>query len=239
MLPELPAVVRRDARRAARAGRAGRRRPRTSTRRRHIGLRPDAARLRHPDLRRRRAGARRRHRARARTRRARTRRIEHHDAPRRGRVRRRPARRARRVHAGDRARSRRAPRRRPRRRARARRLVRARRRAAARPARRRTPTQPSSSSQLWPEHFDLACEIGDADAGTRANYGASPGDAAIPEPYLYVGPVGRRAGAPGLLGRVPVRRRAHLRASCAAPAEAGAAGPAVLRATRCAAPRRG
>ena len=43
-------------------------------------------------------------------------------------------------------------------------------------------------AQLWPEHFDLAFELGDADAGTRANYGASPGDADHPEPYLYVGP---------------------------------------------------
>jgi len=35
---------------------------------------------------------------------------------------------------------------------------------------------------LWPEHFDLATTIGEA------NYGASPGDATIAEPYLYVGP---------------------------------------------------
>jgi len=42
--------------------------------------------------------------------------------------------------------------------------------------------------QLWPEHFDVAVDLGNADAGQRANYGASPGDAAIPEPYLYVGP---------------------------------------------------
>ena len=48
--------------------------------------------------------------------------------------------------------------------------------------------QSPSAVLLWPEHFDLACELGDADAGTRANYGASPGDAAIAEPYLYVGP---------------------------------------------------
>lgn len=49
---------------------------------------------------------------------------------------------------------------------------------------------------LWPEHFDLACELGDADAGTRANYGASPGDEGIAEPYLYVGPrdAGHRTG---------------------------------------------
>lgn len=48
--------------------------------------------------------------------------------------------------------------------------------------------QPSTESQIWPEHFDLACEIGSADAGTRATYGASPGDDVIAQPYLYVGP---------------------------------------------------
>jgi hypothetical protein len=41
---------------------------------------------------------------------------------------------------------------------------------------------------LWPEHFDVAFEAGSEDAGQRANYGASPGDAEHPEPYLYVGP---------------------------------------------------
>jgi hypothetical protein len=46
---------------------------------------------------------------------------------------------------------------------------------------------PSTELQIWPEHFDLACELGDEGA-TRANYGASPGDDGIPEPYLYVGP---------------------------------------------------
>jgi hypothetical protein len=50
------------------------------------------------------------------------------------------------------------------------------------------PDVSSADAQIWPEHFDLACEIGDEAAGTRANYGASPGDAGIPEPYLYVGP---------------------------------------------------
>jgi hypothetical protein len=58
------------------------------------------------------------------------------------------------------------------------------------------PEQPASEAQLWPEHFDLACELGSADEGTRANYGASPGDGLIPEPYLYVGPwkTDRRTG---------------------------------------------
>lgn len=41
-----------------------------------------------------------------------------------------------------------------------------------------------SRVQLWPEHFDLAIEIGPAE--TRASYGASPGDDHHPEPYLYV-----------------------------------------------------
>jgi hypothetical protein len=45
-----------------------------------------------------------------------------------------------------------------------------------------------SPATLWPEHFDLGCEIGDPAAGTRAVYGASPGDGSIDEPYLYVAP---------------------------------------------------
>jgi hypothetical protein len=35
---------------------------------------------------------------------------------------------------------------------------------------------------LWPEHFDLGVVL------DRVNYGCSPGDVALPEPYLYVGP---------------------------------------------------
>jgi hypothetical protein len=50
------------------------------------------------------------------------------------------------------------------------------------------PPGASSPAQLWPEHFDLATEAGDESHGTRANYGASPGDETIDEPYLYVGP---------------------------------------------------
>lgn len=42
-------------------------------------------------------------------------------------------------------------------------------------------------TQLWPGHFDPAIAMGDAEAGSRATYGASPGDAAHDEPYLYVG----------------------------------------------------
>lgn len=42
----------------------------------------------------------------------------------------------------------------------------------------------ASRPQLWPGHFDPAIEIGDENH--RGSYGASPGDGAIPEPYLYV-----------------------------------------------------
>jgi hypothetical protein len=50
------------------------------------------------------------------------------------------------------------------------------------------PANPPSLLQLWPEHFDIAVDLGDTAAGGRANFGASPGDAVHPEPYLYVGP---------------------------------------------------
>jgi hypothetical protein len=42
--------------------------------------------------------------------------------------------------------------------------------------------------RLWPEHFDIAIELGAEGDGVRANYGASPGDGDHSEPYLYVGP---------------------------------------------------
>ena len=42
--------------------------------------------------------------------------------------------------------------------------------------------------RLWPEHFDVATDLGDEPAGTRATAGASPGDENHDEPYLYVGP---------------------------------------------------
>lgn len=44
----------------------------------------------------------------------------------------------------------------------------------------------TSEVQLWPEHFDPAAELGDQQKGQRASFGGSPGDAAHPEPYLYV-----------------------------------------------------
>lgn len=42
----------------------------------------------------------------------------------------------------------------------------------------------ASEPQLWPGHFDPAIEVGDENH--RGSYGASPGDAAIDEPYLYL-----------------------------------------------------
>src|SRR5205085_11023804 len=36
------------------------------------------------------------------------------------------------------------------------------------------------------EHFDLSVDLGDEKAGRRGTFGASPGDAVDPDPYLYV-----------------------------------------------------
>jgi hypothetical protein len=44
----------------------------------------------------------------------------------------------------------------------------------------------ASPINLWPEHFDIATELGTGD--TRATYGVSPGDADHAEPYAYVSP---------------------------------------------------
>jgi hypothetical protein len=48
------------------------------------------------------------------------------------------------------------------------------------------PHDDASEPQLWPEHFDAAIEMGSEDRGLRASYGASPGDHAHDEPYVYV-----------------------------------------------------
>jgi hypothetical protein len=50
------------------------------------------------------------------------------------------------------------------------------------------PEDDPSPAYLWPEHFDIAIELGSEAHGTRANYGLSPGDEQHDEPYLYVGP---------------------------------------------------
>jgi hypothetical protein len=47
---------------------------------------------------------------------------------------------------------------------------------------------PSQQPVLWPEHLDVAITV------DEVNYGVSPGDAHIPEPYAYVGPWTARRG---------------------------------------------
>jgi hypothetical protein len=54
-----------------------------------------------------------------------------------------------------------------------------------------------SRVQLWPEHFDVALELGREAQGARAAYGLSPGDEGHDKPYLYVAP--SSAPAPGPL----------------------------------------
>ncbi|HSD80688.1 MAG TPA: hypothetical protein VLB47_08505 [Solirubrobacteraceae bacterium] len=44
----------------------------------------------------------------------------------------------------------------------------------------------ASGAILWPEHFDVAIELGPP--GRRATYGGSPGDEQHDLPYLYVAP---------------------------------------------------
>ena len=76
------------------------------------------------------------------------------------------------------------------------------------------PDVPSSDAQLWPEHFDLACELGDADAGTRANYGVVARRRRDSASRTSTSGRGTPARRTGVLGRLPVRRRVHLRRSC-------------------------
>jgi hypothetical protein len=47
---------------------------------------------------------------------------------------------------------------------------------------------PDDMPILWPEHFDVGVTVGEV------NYGVSPGDDAIPEPYAYVGPWNPQTG---------------------------------------------
>lgn len=41
---------------------------------------------------------------------------------------------------------------------------------------------PGEEPVLWPEHFDIAVMV------DEINYGLSPGDSCLSEPYAYVGP---------------------------------------------------
>jgi hypothetical protein len=66
-----------------------------------------------------------------------------------------------------------------------------------------------SRVQLWPEHFDLAVELGSEAAGARAAYGLSPGDDGHDEPYAYVAPWA--APPPGELWQATGFRGAEMR----------------------------
>jgi hypothetical protein len=67
----------------------------------------------------------------------------------------------------------------------------------------------ASRVQLWPEHFDVAFDCLPADA--RATFGASPGDGAVDEPYLYVLPLQREVERPSTLWNAESFRGAILR----------------------------
>jgi hypothetical protein len=47
---------------------------------------------------------------------------------------------------------------------------------------------PSQEPVLWPEHLDVGITL------EEVNFGVSPGDAHLPEPYAYVGPWTQRQG---------------------------------------------
>ncbi len=51
-----------------------------------------------------------------------------------------------------------------------------------------SPDGEGSRVQLWPEHFDMAVELGSQQEGRRAAYGLSPGDDEHERPYVYVTP---------------------------------------------------
>jgi hypothetical protein len=48
------------------------------------------------------------------------------------------------------------------------------------------PDDAPSTPTLWPEHLDVGLDLGDESRGARGTFGASPGDAEHPEPYVYV-----------------------------------------------------
>ncbi|WP_420452387.1 hypothetical protein [Ilumatobacter sp.] len=61
------------------------------------------------------------------------------------------------------------------------------------------PDPRASIVRLWPEHFDIGVDLAvdpEGKPGSRVNLGASPGDAAHEEPYLYVGPWGDERPGP-------------------------------------------
>src|SRR6266540_4216053 len=51
------------------------------------------------------------------------------------------------------------------------------------------PQVPDEQRVLWPEHFDVGISV------DEINYGVSPGDGYLDEPYAYVGPQQPREGS--------------------------------------------
>lgn len=77
-----------------------------------------------------------------------------------------------------------------------------------------------STVQLWPEHFDAGCTVGQG-SGADVNLGFSPGDSFSEEPYAYIGPWGpERPGDPTFwnapFGAAVPRSRAGGFAECVA-----------------------
>jgi len=89
------------------------------------------------------------------------------------------------------------------------------------------PSSAPATIQLWPEHFDAGTDVGLASGG-RVNLGFSPGDAAEPEPYVYLGPRGPGRPGPSEYWNAPFG--AKLRRSELAPGDRAAACTAFLTA---------
>ncbi|HTU71924.1 MAG TPA: hypothetical protein VMG38_00255 [Trebonia sp.] len=80
---------------------------------------------------------------------------------------------------------------------------------------------PAETPVLWPEHFDVAIRVGDV------NYGVSPGDAHLAEPYAYVGPGQvRRATSSGTPPSAPLAHCGTSTASLALSPSSPTAAPA-------------
>ncbi len=88
----------------------------------------------------------------------------------------------------------------------------------------------ASVVQLWPEHFDLAVDL--AVGATRANVGVSPGDAAHPSPYVYVGPWSAERPGDGDYWNAPFGAVASYETLAAAPDPTAAASAFVAHGLR-------
>ena len=128
-----------------------------------------------------------------------------------------------RLHADDPVRARPVDRARRRHRARARGVDRVRRRRCSSSCARPTPRTTRRPRRSGPSTSTSRASSATRRPGTRATYGASPGDEAIAEPYLYVGPWDDEPPH-GQARRVPVRRRRSPTTSCAASDDAKGAG---------------